>query len=146
MQLNITTDYASRILIYLATVDRLASAQEIASNMGIPGKYIATVMQKLKKHGYVDSQQGNSGGYFLAKDPKDINLYDVFYIMEEGVSFSRCDICRPTCFLHEEGRECPINNAYVMTETVIKNTLSNITIEELSRNHKQCRTHEKEET
>ena len=137
MQLNITTDYASRILIYLATVDRLASAQEIASNMNIPGKYIATVMQRLKKNGYVDSQQGNSGGYFLKKEPKDITLYDVFYTMEEGINLSRCDTCDPVCFLHEEGRDCPINNAYLMTETVIKKALSSISIEELSKNSKE---------
>ena len=52
MQLNVTTDYAIRTVLYLAIKDELATSNEIAMAMGIPPSYV------FKNH-----QQAGSGRY-----------------------------------------------------------------------------------
>lgn len=49
MQLNVTTDYAIRIVLYLGQCKKRASATEISSEMGIPKGYLEKVLSKLKK-------------------------------------------------------------------------------------------------
>lgn len=47
MQLNVTTDYAIRTVLYLAVKDELATANEIATAMGIPPSYVLKITRKL---------------------------------------------------------------------------------------------------
>lgn len=43
MQLNVTTDYAIRTVLYLAIKDELATSNEIAMAMGIPPSYVLKI-------------------------------------------------------------------------------------------------------
>ena len=43
MQLMATTDYAIRMILYLATVGRKASSAEIAEKMEVPRKYLINI-------------------------------------------------------------------------------------------------------
>lgn len=52
MQLNVTTDYAIRTVLYLGQCKKIASATEIANEMGIPKGYLEKVLSKLKKADY----------------------------------------------------------------------------------------------
>ena len=47
MQLNVTTDYAIRTVLYLAIKDELATSNEIAMAMGIPPSYVLKITSKL---------------------------------------------------------------------------------------------------
>ncbi len=49
MQLNVTTDYAIRTVLYLGQCKKIASATEISNEMGIPRGYLEKVLSKLKK-------------------------------------------------------------------------------------------------
>ena len=40
MQINVTTDYAIRVVLYLAIKNSITPSSEIASGMGIPKSYI----------------------------------------------------------------------------------------------------------
>ncbi|WP_394883854.1 hypothetical protein [Clostridium tertium] len=48
MQLNITTDYAIRIVRCLAIKAKLTTAKEISEEMVIPKNYIVKITRKLK--------------------------------------------------------------------------------------------------
>ena len=48
MQLNITTDYAIRIVYYLALQKENVTASELASVLKIPVSYISKITKKLK--------------------------------------------------------------------------------------------------
>ena len=49
MQLTITTDYAIRLVLYLAlNKGRIVPATEIAEKMGIPKKYLIATAHKVK--------------------------------------------------------------------------------------------------
>ena len=77
MQLNVTTDYAIRTVLYLGQCKKIASATEISNEMGIPRGYLEKVLSKLKKAEYISADLGARGGYRLNKTLKDITLGDV---------------------------------------------------------------------
>lgn len=74
MQLNVTTDYAIRTVLYLGQCKKIASATEISNEMGIPRGYLEKVLSKLKKAEYISADLGARGGYRLNKTLKDITL------------------------------------------------------------------------
>lgn len=90
MQLNITTDYAIRIVLYLGQCKKLASATEISNEMGIPRGYLEKVLAKLKKAEYISADLGARGGYHLNMTLQDITLGDVIRLMENTTKINRC--------------------------------------------------------
>ena len=84
MQLNVTTDYAIRTVLYLGQCKKIASATEISNEMGIPRGYLEKVLSKLKKAEYISADLGARGGYRLNKTLKDITLGDVIRLMENA--------------------------------------------------------------
>lgn len=109
MQLNISTDYAVRSLLYLATCGRQASSSEISKAMKIPDNYLYAVMGKMKKAGLAYATRGVNGGWSLSKDPDDIKLLDIIEVMEGTIKINRClqddQYCSrdgaATCQVHE---------------------------------------------
>ena len=90
MQLNVTTDYAIRTVLYLGQCKKIASATEISNEMGIPRGYLEKVLSKLKKAEYISADLGARGGYRLNKTLKDITLGDVIRLMESTTKINRC--------------------------------------------------------
>lgn len=130
MQLNMTTDYAVRLLLYLATVERRTSSQEIAKRMNIPSKYITAIVSKLKERSYIQTFQGSGGGYALACPPDTITLKDIVETMEGSVKIKRCAACDPKCDLHT-GDFCPLSHAYDGVQKGIEDVLMQVTIQKL---------------
>jgi Rrf2 family nitric oxide-sensitive transcriptional repressor len=82
MQLNVTTDYAIRAMVFLAEEKRLVTGVEIANKMNIPPAYLLSIMGALKKAGLISGKRGNVGGYALEKPLDEISLWDVMAVTE----------------------------------------------------------------
>lgn len=61
MQLNISTDYAIRIVVYLATVGEATTGADISRAMAIPHNYLREIARKLLKAEILCSTQGGQG-------------------------------------------------------------------------------------
>ncbi len=59
--------------------------REIAAKENISEKYLSQIIIPLKSAGLVNSERGAYGGYSLAREPKDINIREVFEILEGGI-------------------------------------------------------------
>ena len=68
MQLKLTTDYAIRTIVYLATQSGITSVAEIGSKMGISENYLMKVLKALKDAGLVAGYQGKRGGQQMSGD------------------------------------------------------------------------------
>ena len=90
MQLNITTDYAIRIVYYLALKEETITASELASVLKIPVNYISKITKKLKAAEIVQACEGIKGGYALMKKPEMISLFDIVSSMEVTMKINRC--------------------------------------------------------
>lgn len=76
MQLTTHTDYALRLLIYLAVRDATepARVQEVAARYAISSHHVAKVAQTLVQLGYIHSYRGRGGGLLLAVPVETINI------------------------------------------------------------------------
>lgn len=80
MQINLRTDYALRAILEIAGRQEepgLATRDEIAEAQDIPRRYLAAILNELRKAGLVLAVRGPDGGYRLAKSAKEISLADV---------------------------------------------------------------------
>lgn len=130
MQFNTTTDYAVRILLYLATVERMAASKEIAEAMNIPPKYITTIVSRLKERKFIQTFQGAGGGYSLIRSPQEITLWDIVDTMEGGITINCCSVCDTACILFD-GSRCALHRTYGAVQQSVESVLNGITLQSL---------------
>ena len=63
---------------------------EIAESEKIPKRFLESILLELKKSGYLGSRLGKNGGYFLMKNPKDINLLEIVRLFEGSIALLPC--------------------------------------------------------
>jgi Rrf2 family transcriptional regulator, nitric oxide-sensitive transcriptional repressor len=99
MQLTLHTDYALRVLLYLAHFpERKASTAEISLAYGISKHHLVRVVQSLAQGGFVTVTAGRGGGATLAKRPEEIRLGDVVRRTETSFRMVECfDMATNTC-------------------------------------------------
>lgn len=68
--------YALQALLHLAEQGEGAqsTAAAMARLLGIPGTYLAKVLQRLAREGILDATRGSRGGYRLAVDPARLTV------------------------------------------------------------------------
>jgi len=104
MKITNFSDYALRILIYLAVNDgELASAREIAIKYKISSHHVAKASKWLTRQGYVAATRGKGGGMKLAVAPETITIGKVIRQAEAGSGLVEC--------MRKSGRFCAIEGA-----------------------------------
>lgn len=130
MQLNVTTDYAIRTVLYLAMRGEVVSSIEISETMKIPQEYILVLTKRLRDAGVLRSVRGQNGGYALAREPWDVSLREIINIMEGTTRINRCLEDDHYCSRHAVDN-CPVRANYEKLQRVLDDMLSGITIESL---------------
>lgn len=130
MKLQITTDYAIRIIIYMAQQgNQVSTARETAKQLGITYNYFNKVATKIRKAGFLGSVQGPEGGYCLSKDAADITLYDIVEAMEGGICINRCledgDFCSRYGLNHQV---CQVHKIFESLQNQMIDTLKSVKI------------------
>lgn len=91
MQLTTYTEYALRVLIYLAVHDdRLSTINEITQAYGISKNHLVKVVHHLSQRGWVITTQGRGGGIRLANSPEAICLGAVVRDTEPQFHMAEC--------------------------------------------------------
>ncbi|MFH1615351.1 MAG: Rrf2 family transcriptional regulator [Planctomycetota bacterium] len=92
MKLSTRTRYGVRAILELAENYGKGPLQlkAIAEHQEISVKYLEQLMAVLKSTGIVRSVRGPSGGYVLAKSPKEITVSDCFNCLEGPVITTEC--------------------------------------------------------
>lgn len=95
MQLTKHTDYALRMLIYLAGIgERRASIAEVAETQDISQSHLMKVANNLAHAGFIDATRGRGGGIRLKGSPEDINLGAVVEALEPRCNLIDCTGCK----------------------------------------------------
>jgi Rrf2 family protein len=63
---------------------------EIAQSEFIPKRFLETILLELKKNGYLNSKLGKKGGYYLIKNPKEVNLLEIVRLFEGTIALLPC--------------------------------------------------------
>lgn len=91
MRLTVYTDYALRLLMYLALKDDgLATIAEVAQSYGISKNHLMKVAHQLGVAGYVATVRGRHGGLRLAKPVEAIGLGEVVRHTEPDMAIVQC--------------------------------------------------------
>jgi Rrf2 family nitric oxide-sensitive transcriptional repressor len=91
MRLTVYTDYALRMLMYLALrEDQLATIAEIAESYDISKNHLMKVAHQLGVAGYVETVRGRGGGLRLAKPIQAIVLGEVVRYTEPDMAIVPC--------------------------------------------------------
>ncbi len=91
MRLTVHTDYALRVLMYLALCgERLATIPEIARTFAISEAHLTKVVHNLAGHGYVETTRGRGGGLRLARPPEAITVGRVVRRLESDFRLVEC--------------------------------------------------------
>lgn len=106
MRLTTHTDYALRVLVYLAVSpeDRVR-IREISDAYGISHHHLTKVVQELQRRGFVTTVRGKRGGISLCRSIDGINIGDVVRQLEgmeylvECFSPANCCVITGACTL-----------------------------------------------
>jgi len=100
MQLTRHTDYALRVLIFLALQPKgvRVTMADIEQHFAIPRNHLIKIVQRLGKLGYADTLRGKGGGLRLGRDAAAITIGEVVRDMESTLEMIDC--AKPLCPLH----------------------------------------------
>lgn len=100
MRLTAMTDFALRLLMYLAQQpDRRCTIAEVARVYDISEAHLMKVTHQLGLQGFVETVRGKGGGLRLARPPTEINLGDVVRGMEPDFRLADCFSSDGRCVL-----------------------------------------------
>ena len=94
----------------------------IAEEEHIPQKFLEAILLDLKKDGVLASKKGKGGGYYLIRDPEEVNMVDVMRLFDGAIAllpcvtykyYERCEECK-------DEETCGIRDTFLMVrnETV----------------------------
>jgi putative two-component system response regulator len=130
LQLKTQTDYAIRILLYLSSHGGFSVKNEMSKALGIAGSYLPKITYRLRSAGWISSSSGITGGYLLLRNPENISLLDVMYLMEDTVKMNRCLEPDDYCSRHAT-KTCPVHQIYKTFQDFSDQYFSHVTISDL---------------
>lgn len=124
MQIQVSTDYALRILHYLDRhQDELPTAMTISQAVGLTYPFFIKIATSLKQAGLLYTIQGRNGGYKLNKSASEISIYDVFLAIEGPLEVNRCLKEGADC-ARNEGNGCKFHTFFDNMQTNMIGTMS----------------------
>ncbi len=91
-------DYAARVMVHLAGLDAGTRVQRstLAEATGVPGSFMAKVLQGLVRARLISSRRGVDGGFELAVAPEQVSLLDVVEAIDGPLQLNVC-VTAPGC-------------------------------------------------
>jgi len=131
MKVSTRVRYGSRALVDLTADQRdgPVSLEAMASKQHIPERYLAKIIQDLRRNGVVRSQRGAHGGYVLTRPPEEITMLDVWVALEGPL--------RPVdCLEHPDGcqmvDECATRDVWEKFRDTLVAVLGSVTLADLA--------------
>ena len=128
--------YAINALVYLARQAREDSSRkvqisEISEAQNIPKKFLETILLDLKHNGILGSKMGRGGGYYLRKNPREVNLAEIHRIFDGAIGLLPC----VTYQYYEKCEECIDEEICGIREAILE--VRNKTVEIMKENSLQ---------
>lgn len=130
LDLGKRADYAIRAAVDLArSIDQgRRKTSTIAEAMAIPVSYLPQLLAQLVRAGLVASEAGRSGGYTLARDARDISLFDVVNAVEGEVVSTTCVLRSGPCRWDDM---CAVHVPWKQAQTALVESLAATSLADL---------------
>ena len=123
-RLSNKSDYGLILLSNLSRSKNLVSISSVAKKNKISAKFLSQIAQDLKKAGMIKAKEGVSGGYTLAKAPKQIKIIDVLKTLDGELVAGECFDDDHEC--NCGGRDIWMEMKAQMEETIGKKTVADL--------------------
>lgn len=128
MQISAKVDYGMRALLVLAAASEPMTADAIAAEQGLPGKFLGVILNDLRRAGILVSHRGREAGYDLARPASRIAAADVIRALEGPLAQVRG--LRPET-THYDGSAEHLQEAWIAVRASLRSVLEHMTIEQI---------------
>lgn len=129
---NKETEYAIRGLVYIKVQNlkkRRPGTAEIAKEIDAPPYFVAKILQRLVRSGFLESMKGKGGGFFFDENKSEVSLSKLVSSIEGDRSFNGCVFGLKQC---DENNPCPLHFKYVTIRNSLNDLLSGETVGSLA--------------
>jgi Rrf2 family nitric oxide-sensitive transcriptional repressor len=134
MRLTTFTDYALRVLIYVAVhPERRTTISEIATAFDISENHLTKIVHTLGKEGFLVNVRGRGGGIELARPPASISVGAVVRATESHVPAECFDRSSNTCHI---APHCRLRSVLAEAVRAFDAVLSKYTLADLVANER----------
>jgi Rrf2 family protein len=119
-------DYGMRALLELARLGEPSTGESLAIAQGLPVKFLAAILNDLRRAGLVMSQRGMEGGYRLSRPPSQITAADVMRALDGPLAEVRG--LRPEMATYEGAAE-HLQDVWVAARASLRLVLERVTLE-----------------
>ena len=131
LRISKLTDYGTVVLAYLAgDPGVVCSAADVSAKTGISPPTVSKLLKSLARADLVSSTRGASGGYQLARDPREISAADVIDALEGPVSITECSAADSHC---EHEQVCSVGSSWKQINVAIRHALEDVSLIDLLR-------------
>ena len=94
--ISVKSKYALTAMLHMAlhTSRSKWRIKDLSAACEIPQKYLESILNALRQGGVLKSDRGMYGGYYLAKKPNQLTVFDVVNILEQDYKFATSTQCR----------------------------------------------------
>jgi Rrf2 family protein len=129
MHVSAKADYAVRAAIELAAAaDGPVKGERIAEAQQIPIKFLENILSDLRHAGYVQSQRGAEGGYWLAVPADAVTLADVIRAVDGPLANVRG--ARPESVAYA-GSARHLGEVWIAVRVALRGVLERVTLADL---------------
>jgi len=129
VQIPAKAEYAIRALLELAMSEEPATADTLAQAQGLPTRFLASILNDLRRAGYVTSRRGQ-GGYQLAKPAAEITVADIMQTMEGSLVEVHG---RPPELASYAGAALHLREVWIAARVSLTNVFETVTLEQIAR-------------
>lgn len=89
--------------------------KDISVSCNIPKKFLEAILLDLKRAGILGSRQGKGGGYFMRRDPAEVNLAEVVRLFDGAIAAVPCATYKfyESCDECEDEETCAVRDAFL---------------------------------
>ncbi|WP_159948708.1 RrF2 family transcriptional regulator [Polaribacter septentrionalilitoris] len=112
------TKYGIKALTYLARQENKTPVQiaTISKNENISLKFLESILLTLRKNGLLGSKKGKGGGYYLLKEPKEIQMTTIMRILEGPIAMVPC----VSLNFYEKCEDCPDEETCAVNKLMVQ--------------------------
>lgn len=124
-------DYASVVMACLARHSgEVLPATQVGEETRLELPTVSKLLKRLAHAGLVESFRGATGGYRLARQPKDISLAEIVEALDGPIGLTECGLGHGGC---ERQSFCAVSRDWLGIGAAIDSALRGISLDDMAR-------------
>lgn len=123
--------YALRAIVYIghnSTATHKIGIKEIGEELELPFHFLSKILQRLVKHGIIQSTKGPNGGFYISEEAQKKSLLKIVAVIDGLSFFESCGLGLKQC---SEAHPCPLHNDFKIFRDGLYHVFSKKTISDL---------------